>query len=471
MPSILLSREPDISKEKGSATYWNEDCHKLSNLLWLPTSTPLNYAVEQHSPRMYKLNTFEPNKIKVPSIFLAPIEKSTQPKNLVKATKKIRVFPKHEEKYHQAIALYRRSYNLAVERYKNHSWKGDDGKTLDMRSEIKSQVKVEQHVSRSPYDSMIVSNAVRHAAETFRKVTGGNRGKTKTDGLSHMSFSSKKKGSRHSFRMCRFPKGGSPAKTVLGEISLAEKVPDEAIHSQFTVSFEKGRWFINVQQHIKLKTEIQGKVRCVAIDPGARTFATCYSDNEVIVAGENFAKDMLFPLMKKADNVLSHRQRVFNQFKKGTKVHAMPQWAQDRLAFLQRRFYRLKCKKDDLVRDLHQRLAYELVTHYDVICLPTFETKQMVKRKAGRVIRRNTCRQMLTLEHYRFKLLLKWYAKKYGKMVIDANESHTTKTLSWSGKVLEKIGGRKQVSDGIFTVDRDVNAARGIYIKTISQAT
>jgi putative transposase len=471
MPSLLLSRKPVISKEKCSSAYWDRDCHKLSSSLWLPASTPINYEVEPYSPRIYKIKSFEPHSLKPPSVLLLPVEKDAQSRCIVKATKKIRIFPEHEEKYHQAIALYRRAYNLAIERYKNDIWKDGDGKSIDMRPAIKAQAKDEQIDSGGPYDSMIVSNAVRHAAETFRKVTSSNKGKTTSDGLSNMSFSSKKKGSRHSFRMCRFPKGGHPARHTLGDIVCTEKTPDEAIGSQFTVSFEKGRWFINVQQHIKLKTEIQGKVRCVAIDPGARTFATCYSDNEVIVAGEDFAQGMLFPLMKKADDVLSQRQRTFNQFPKGTKIHDMPQWAQNRLSFLQKRFYRLKCKKDDLVRDMHQRLAYELVTHYDVIFLPTFETKQMVKRKAGRVIRRNTCRQMLSLEHYRFKLLLKWYAKKYGKVVVDVNESHTTKTLSWSGEVLENIGGKKQVGDGKITVDRDINAARGIYIKTISQAT
>ena len=393
------------------------------------------------------------------------------PNGVIKATKKIRVFPKNEDAYHQAIALYRRAYNLAIENYKNEKWKDDNGKSIDMRMPIKLIVKAEQGGTGRVYNSLIVDNAVRHAGETFRKVCSKNKNNTKSDGLSTMSFKSKKKGSRHSFRMCRFPTGGHPAKMALGEIHATESIPKEAIDQQFIVSFEKGRWFINVQQHIKLKSENQGKVKCVAIDPGARTFATCYSENEVIVAGENFAKEQLFPLMKKADEVLSQRQKIYNQFKKGTHISDMPQWAQNRLSFLQTRFYRLKCKKDDLVRDMQQQLAHVLVTQYDVIILPTFETKGMVKRRSGRVIRRNTCRQMLGLEHYRFKLMLKWYARKHGKVVIDGNESHTTKTLSWSGEVQNDVGGKKYVRDEKFIVDRDINAARGIFIKTLNQAT
>lgn len=45
---------------------------------------------------------------------------------------------------------------------------------------------------------------------------------------------------------------------------------------------------------------------CVSIDQGVQTFATCYSPSEVIVAGDNIAKEKLFPLMEKVDNLLSN---------------------------------------------------------------------------------------------------------------------------------------------------------------------
>ena len=62
----------------------------------------------------------------------------------------------------------------------------------------------------------------------------------------------------------------------------------------------------------------------------------------------------------------------------------------------------------------HNPLALEMVSHYDVIFLPTFEAKGMVARKHKKVraIRRNTCPQMLDLNHYGFKLRLKRHAKE-----------------------------------------------------------
>ena len=307
------------------------------------------------------------------------------------------------------------------------------------------------------------------AKRVFTAICKHNKGKNKALGLSKLSFKSKKKGTKHSFRLCRFPKKATPSKAALGEVFFSESIPNEAIGREYTISFEKGRWFANVQQHIDIRTEKQGRVKCVAIDPGVRTFATCYSESEVIIAGENLAKDTLYPLMKKADNIISQRQLIYNQFPK-VAFSNLPQWARDRLTNLQTRLYKVKCKKDDIIRDHHHRLAFELVSNYDVIFLPTFETKGMVRRRKGRVIRRNTCRQMLDLCHYKFKLIIKWYAQKYGKHLVDCCEAYTTKTLSWSGQVIENVRGRKTVSDKHYTVDRDINAARGIFIKALNRA-
>ncbi len=94
----------------------------------------------------------------------------------------------------------------------------------------------------------------------------------------------------------------------------------------------------------------------------------------------------------------------------------------------------------------------------------------MVKRKGKiRTIRRNTARQMLDLGHYKFKLLVKWYAKKYGKKIVDCNESHTSKTKSWSGEIDEKLGGKKIIKDENVIVDRDINGARNIFIKCLTR--
>ena len=74
---------------------------------------------------------------------------------------------------------------------------------------------------------------------------------------------------------------------------------------------------------------------------------------------------------------------------------------------------------------------------------------------------------MLGLKHYQFRQKLDWLAKKYGKAIISVNESYTSKTLSWTGEVKE-IGGAKVIRDDKMRIMRDVNGARGIFLRALS---
>jgi putative transposase len=367
--------------------------------------------------------------------------------------------------------LFRRSYNLAIERYINNDYKNTDGKYINFRPLIKEQVKREQEACNKAYNSLISDNGTLAAKTTFLSVCSKNKKKKGTkSGFSKINFKSRK-GSIHSFSIDRLPKCLNPCVKSLGKIHLTEDVPPEAIDKSCIITFDKGRWFLQVQQHIEAMADIQGSVRCVGVDPGVRTFATCFSESEALIVGDNIAKEKLFPLMKQVDKLISQKQKILDA-QKGIEHADMHQWARDRLVFINRKINKLKCKKDDVVLDLHNRLAYELVHNYDVIFLPTFETKSMVTRKDGRVrtIRRKTCRQMLDLSHYKFKIRLKWYGKKYGKFIFDCNESYTSKTRSWDGTIDSKLGASKTIKGSGFRVDRDINASRNILIKHLSKA-
>jgi len=59
--------------------------------------------------------------------------------------------------------------------------------------------------------------------------------------------------------------------------------------------------------------------------------------------------------------------------------------------------------------------------------------------------------------------------KKYGKHVVDCNESYTSKTRSWDGVIDDNLGGKKSITDGKIIVDRDINGARGILLKQLNK--
>ena len=131
---------------------------------------------------------------------------------------------------------------------------------------------------------------------------------------------------------------------------------------------------------------------------------------------------------------------------------------------------RIKVKIRNLIDELHKKIAHFLVTNFDIILLPTFQTQQMAKR-GGRKLRRKSVRQMLTLSHYRFKAFLKHKALEYGVRVIDVCEAYTSKTVSWTGEVIANLGGSKVIkSSNRHRMDRDLNGARGIFIKNVARA-
>ena len=78
---------------------------------------------------------------------------------------------------------------------------------------------------------------------------------------------------------------------------------------------------------------------------------------------------------------------------------------------------------------------------------------------------------MLTLSHYRVKDVLKHKALEYGVQVVDVCEAYTSRTVSWTGEIVANLGGSKVIksSEG-HRMDRDLNGARGIFIKNGARA-
>ena len=409
LPSSMILQAHLISNEKGCAPFWNKQCLALQSTLWLPHKTVLlgqdsklsekssNYQVEQSNywkkTLIQKSISTQPNSsvLSLPSV-IAITENSPPTSVKIVATKKIRIYPNNLNAYKQALSLYRRSYNIATSHYIENTYKDKN-----LRMEVKSIVNQESIENNTIYNSLIVDPAVLDSQRTFSTVIKNNtKNKGNKSGFSSMSFKSRK-GVKHSFKIDRLPVDGMPFKRALGKIHITEDIPQEAIGKTAIITCDKNRWFLNVQQHIIAKPEIQGQVKCVAIDQGVRTFATTFSEENVSIIGEDFAKNKLFPLMKKVDNLISRKQKIFNQFK-DIKWIELPQWAKDKITYCEKEITKLKCKKEDIINDLHHKFAYYLVTNFDCIFLPTFETKQMVKRKGKvRTIRRNTARQMLDL--------------------------------------------------------------------------
>lgn len=351
------------------------------------------------------------------------------------------------------LVLHRRAYNLTVEKIKA---KDASDKTLTRRT-IRDAVRAEFLGRGWAFVSTVADEAVNAAYVTLQACISKWKKGIKTE----LQFKSAKQPEQY-FVVQKLPAKGVHS-SILGGVRINEKVPEEAIGSMARVVRLQGRWFLCVKRHIETAArETQAMPSVVALDPGVRTFLTSYSETESIKYGDNFSVERLLPLLHKKDRILSERQRLIAK-------RSDKQWWLDQIRNVCRRLNTVSNRVDDLVQDLHRRTAYDLVTKYDVILLPRFESKRMTAKTKDRKIRKRTVREMLNLSFFKFEQHLKWMCKKYGKTFVSTTEEYTSKTRSWDGVVHPRLGSAKSISDGKIVVDRDQNGARGIFLKTLTR--
>jgi putative transposase len=323
-----------------------------------------------------------------------------------------------------------------------------------MRREISARVRAEALETNQKFVYSNVAEAIRDAGKTKSAIIS-----KRTKGLPcGFNYKSRKK-SVQSYCIQYF----SP-NMLSKRAYLTEEVPPESHTKMARVVHEHGRWYVCVQKLVDIKSfnfESQ-ELKVCAVDPGVRCFATCYSMDKLNEIGNNFCVNKLVPIALKIRRLIGLRQKLINT-KKTDCI-----WYQQRMRGLNKSLDKLRAKRKDLINELHKYCVWFLVTNYDVILIPKFETSNMV-RKGGRRISRGIVARMLDLSHYKFQCMLRWMATKYGKLVVTVNESYTSKTCSWNGKIVDNLRGSSTISDGNILVNRDHNGARGILLRALTR--
>ena len=246
-------------------------------------------------------------------------------------------------------------------------------------------------------------------------------------------------------------------KRLRAEEPLPEKLP----HDSRLIRDHKKRFFLCVPENIVYKPEKEGpkEKNIASIDPGIRKFLTVYSPNgSVFIYGdkdirrlERIQQKSIDRLEKIAcDRMTSHKTRYRIRKK------ALPA-AHNRIR--------------NLRKDLHHKIIKRLCEENTVILLPEFRTKQMVKRD-GRNIRPKTVKQFYTWGHYLFRKTFLEVVREYPWVTVYVvTEEYTSKTCGQCGFIHNKLGSKKVYScpECKFTVDRDMNGARNILLKFLTE--
>lgn len=189
----------------------------------------------------------------------------------------------------------------------------------------------------------------------------------------------------------------------------------------------------------------------VALDPGARTFQTWYS-NEVRCGKVGMGFQKLEGILHEADN-LQRLETSASHAKQRRSIH--------------RRYLRKLDKVRNMRKELHTWTKVWLCENHRLILLPKFESKQMVSRG---ILRSKTCRAMMTWAHYSFQRDLIAHAQLYTNVKVRiCNEAYTSKTCGRCGFIKNNLGGAEvfKCSNCNLRADRDYHAARNILLRNL----
>ena len=221
----------------------------------------------------------------------------------------------------------------------------------------------------------------------------------------------------------------------------------DEINSTCKVIYEKSSKKYSLLIPIKIdQEEIIHKKNFISIDPGIRTFITGISENEIINIGDN--------LQSKIEVLLNKKDKILKlQIKKIIKKKISE---------------RLTRKIKYLINELHWKSIKYLTDNYKNILIGDLSVKGIVNNRTS-VITSMTKRIGLHMSLFKFKERLQYKCNVKNNNYIEVNERYTSKMCSNCSNYKEDLGANKvyNCNNCKKIIDRDINAARNIYIKTL----
>jgi putative transposase len=252
-------------------------------------------------------------------------------------------------------------------------------------------------------------------------------------------------------------------------IKSSEQIPEKMEYDCRLTINRLGEFYLCIPRPLEIKADNQGPkfsvveekkgAGIISLDPGVRTFMTDYNPSGEAIEWGKGDINRMYRLCLHYDRIQSERDSIHGKENKRKRYK------------LRRCMLRIHKKIRNLVDECHRKFARWLCENHHVVLLPEFKTKNMVKR-GFRKIHSKTARQMMTWSHYRFRQYLLHKSREYPwcKVVI-CTEEYTSKTCGCCGVINKNLGSSKTFrcpSCGA-TIDRDVNGARNVLLKYITE--
>lgn len=245
-----------------------------------------------------------------------------------------------------------------------------------------------------------------------------------------------------------------------GKINFAEKIA-KIDHDYRVIHYKGIGYFITVPSKCVNNINVNTN-KVVSLDPGVRTFNSYYSNESCGELGKGSARRIL--------RIQKHNDALQDKLSKTTKV--------SKVKGIKKAIKKSNIKVKNLIDELHWKTASFLTKNFDKIIIPKFNVRKMTtktKMVNGKLVKstlhKSTKRMMLTLSHYKFRMRLVYKAKRNNSSVMFTTEEYTSQTCTCCGKLHPNLGGNKifKCPSCNVVVDRDLNGARNIMIRTLTK--
>lgn len=442
------------------APFWTQNTHLRANELWLPSHTDSNAP----TPRPLLNSWFTASQTQTTSTLprrdyeaacseLQPCASKNVTDYLRKKSdkiggvQKVRLYPTAEEttKLRQWMGTTRWTYNQCVELVKN---KNKDPKLNELRAlcvhnnVFKSSDK--QWVLATPY--MVRDEGLRDFMKAFKyqiKRVGLRNAK------SQLQFRSRKTASSTVVIHARHWTNSRGVFAFLKSIRSSEPLPSQLLTDTRLQMNTLGEFFLCVIVSPRTYEASAGDV--LALDPGVRTFQTCYNPNGALteIGRRDIEKCVKqchrwsFLQSKAARGKTTHKHRYR----------------------LRKKMRRIQKRLKNLITDVHNKTIKWMLDHHSVILIPCFGTQRMVLREGS--LKKATRWALSTWSHFLFRSRLISKSMQYPKTkVFVVNEAFTSRTCTRCGSLNAKTSSKElRCENCALQIDRDANGARNIFLK------
>ena len=475
---FLPSSLKEIQKYTNIKPFWNNHISNISNHIFLPTNDNIK---SYNTP--YKLNdtwfncSFYRSIHKQNPIIIDEKNKINNKEKIIK-TKKFMIYPNQLQKQYlfKFFSCYRYFYNRTIEYLNNidlnnltsfYTFKDDnEDKIINLKFNNKNDLYNKFSILKTltqnkpkwindlKFDTHSIKNSIFEAVKNFNtnlKLHKKYKRKFK------MNYKSKKDKSytinlegriwskKFNILFSNYKVNKSYIFRNL-QLNVKHKFISNMNYKSFIIQYDNllNKFYLLVSYEDNTKNLDNNK--SVSIDPGVRTFLSCYEQSNIFKIGEN-ANLKINKMCKDIDNLKSIKDKETNKKKK----------KRLRKAILKR--YE---KVNNKIEELHNKTINYLVNNYKEIIIPPFETQEMVKTLNNKV-----SRDLNNFKFYKFKEKLKSKCKEYNIKLINYNEAYTSKTCGRCGNIDLDLGNKEtyQCKKCGLKIDRDINGARNIMLK------